>query len=68
MEFQAKKKERFYNRPLKELKFKDNSLVACIVREGKVILPKGDDVIMADDHIIVVTLHEDFDDLTDIIK
>ena len=68
LEFQAKKKERFYNRPLKELKFKDNSLVACIVREGKVILPKGDDVIMADDHIIVVTLHEDFDDLTDIIK
>ena len=68
LEFQAKNKEHFYNRPLKDLKFKDNSLVACIVRNGKVILPKGEDVIMPDDHIIVVTLHEEFDDLKDIIK
>lgn len=68
LEFIAKKKEKFYNRPLKELKFTENSLIACIIRDGKVIIPKGNDYILVNDYVVVVTLQDTFDDLNDIIK
>lgn len=68
IEFLAKKKCRFYDKPLKELKFKDNCLVAAILRGGEVIIPRGDSTIQLDDNVIVVTTHQNFDDLNDIIE
>lgn len=68
IEFLARKKERFYDKPLKELKFKDNCLIACIIRDGEVIIPSGDSTIQLDDNVIVVTTHTSFDDLNDIIE
>lgn len=68
IEFLAKKKERFYDKPLKELKFKDNCLIACIIREGEVIIPRGDSTIQLGDNVIVVTTHTNFGDLNDIIE
>ena len=68
IEFLAKKKARFYDKPLKELKIKDNCLVACIIRAGEVIIPRGDTTIQLDDNVIVVTTHTNFDDLNDIIE
>lgn len=65
LEFYAKKKKRFFNKPLKELTIKENCLIACIIRDGNVIIPNGNDCIMLDDSVLVVTTHENFDDLSD---
>ncbi len=67
LEFSAKKHERIYNKPLRELHIKDNCLIACIIRENEVIIPNGNSTIMLGDNVIVVTTHKNFDDLTDII-
>lgn len=65
LEFIAKKDENIYEKPLKELKTKDNCLIACIIRDNKVIVPDGNECIKLNDSVIVVTTHKDFDDLTD---
>ena len=68
LEFSAKKQEKFYNKPLRELKIKENCLIACIIRENEVIIPDGSSTIMLGDNVIVVTAHKNFDDLTDILE
>ncbi len=65
LEFIAKKEEDIYNKPLKELKIKDNCLIGCIMRDNKVIIPDGNECIKLNDRVVVVTTHTDFDDLTD---
>ena len=62
------KKERIYNKPLKDLKKKENCLIACIIRDGDVIIPGGNDCIKLDDHVLVVTTHPNFDDLMDVFE
>ncbi len=52
---------------LEELNLKDNTLITCIIRQGKVIMPRGKDVIMPEDTVIVVTTHIGFKDIKDIL-
>ena len=68
LEFSAKKQERIYNKPLKELKIKKNCLIACIIRQNEVIIPNGDSEIRLGDNVVVVTTHKNFDDLTDVFE
>jgi trk system potassium uptake protein TrkA len=68
LEFLAKKQERIYDKPLKDLKIKENCLIACIIRQNDVIIPNGNDCIKLGDNVIVVTTHKNFDDLTDIFE
>lgn len=68
LEFVAKKQEKIYNKPLKELKIKENCLIACIIRNNEVIIPDGNACICQNDNVIVVTTHKNFDDLTDIFE
>ena len=68
LEFLAKKPERINDKPLKELKIKENCLIACIIRESEVIIPDGNACIKQGDNVIVVTTHKNFDDLTDIFE
>ena len=68
LEFSAKKQERFYNKPLKELKIKKDCLIACIIRRNEVIIPNGDSQIKLGDNVVVVTTHKNFDDLTDVFE
>ncbi|MGN1304083.1 MAG: Trk system potassium transporter TrkA [Oscillospiraceae bacterium] len=42
-------------KPLMELKFKPNVLVAVILRGNRVIIPRGSDIIEKDDSVIVVS-------------
>lgn len=67
LEFAAKKQERFYDKPLKELKIKENCLIASIIRGDEVIIPDGNSEIKQGDTVIVVTTHKNFDDLSDVI-
>lgn len=55
--------------PLMELgkRRKDNLLIACINRGGKIIFPRGQDVILKNDTVIVVTTHTGLRDISDIL-
>lgn len=52
--------------PFKELNLLPNLLIGCIIRAGKIIFPGGDDVMKANDSVIVVTAGRIVEDLHDI--
>ena len=54
--------------PLKEIKFREDTLLAGIVRGGNAIIPGGDEVIKVGDKVIVVASGEKVYDLADIIE
>ncbi len=54
--------------PLKDLKTKKHILIACIVRNGKAIIPGGMDCIQAGDVVLVVTEQRLMNDLGDIVE
>ena len=54
--------------PLKDLTLKSNLLVAGILRKEAFIIPGGEDVIKADDRVIIVTAGNILKDLDEIIK
>lgn len=68
LEFAAKTQEKFLDIPLKELKLKENCLIACITRNSEVIIPDGNSHIQLGDNVIVVTTHKNFDDLADVFQ
>ena len=69
LEFCAKSaKERWYGVPLRDLKIKNNCLIACIIRGTDVIIPDGNSYITEGDNVVVVTTHKNFDDLTDMFE
>lgn len=56
----------YENIPFKELNLLPNVLIGSIIRNGKTIFPGGDDVMMANDSVIVVTAGRIIEDLHDI--
>lgn len=68
LEFLAKKREKYIDVPLRDLKIKDNCLIGCIIRNNKVIIPNGNDYISLNDSVLIVTTHKNFDDLADIFE
>lgn len=54
-EFIIKEECEFTNIPLKNLRTKENTLIACIGRNRKVIIPNGDTQMEKGDSVIVVT-------------
>lgn len=67
LEFSIKENSSIVNIPLEKLSLKENVLIACINRKGKVIIPRGQDVICPGDTVIVVTTHKGFKEFGDII-
>lgn len=66
LEFIVRDEDAFYvGKPLKELRLKENSLICCIVRSRKSIIPNGDTEIRLGDSVIVVTTDGRFNDLKD---
>ncbi len=51
-----------------KLHLKKDILIACINRGGKIIIPRGRDVIEPGDTVIVVTTHKGFEDIRDILQ
>lgn len=66
-EYIIKKECEFINIPLKDLETKENHLIACIGRKGKVIIPNGEDHLEVGDSVIVVTKEHTMKDLKDIL-
>lgn len=52
--------------PLAELPIRPDILVACIYRRGKIILPRGKDVMQEGDSVVVVTVNKGLNDINDI--
>ncbi|MGN1137409.1 MAG: Trk system potassium transporter TrkA [Oscillospiraceae bacterium] len=67
-EFTVKESSAITDTPLSELKFKDNILIAAILRDRKVIIPRGHDVIQTGDSVIIISKHMAMNDITDILK
>ena len=54
--------------PLRDMSLKSGILIGGIIRSRRTIIPKGDDVILPGDKVIVVAAGQRLDDLADIIK
>lgn len=67
LEFIAKENKKIVNICLKDLKLKDNILIAGIIRDGKAIIPNGNDMILENDNVIIVTTNQFLDDLNEIL-
>ena len=66
-EFIVKENSPITNVPISQLKLKTDVLVAAITRDNKVIVPRGQDVILAGDTVIIVSKHS-LRDVADILK
>jgi len=58
IEFEALQTSEIVNHPLQDIKFPRQALIAAIVRQGQVIIPRGQTVIKPEDHIIIFTRRE----------
>lgn len=54
---------------MKELKIKENLLIASILRNNEeLIYPGGDDILQAKDKVMIVTLKGHIEEIDDILK
>lgn len=56
------------DKPISQLELKDNVLIASIIRNKKVIIPRGNDVIKVGDAVVIVTKMLALRDFTDVLK
>jgi trk system potassium uptake protein TrkA len=54
--------------PIKDMKLPDNCIIAAIIRNGKVILPRGLTTLEVDDEVLAITDSEGAEQLTDLFK
>ena len=58
IEFEAQKSSPLVEIPLRALKLPKTSIVCAIIRNGEMITPEGDTVILVDDRVIIFALRE----------
>ena len=68
LEFRVREKSAVTGVPLSRLNFKKDLQIICIIREGKIITPGGNDTIEEGDSVIIVTKHKGLTDLKSILK
>lgn len=68
LEFCIREEAPLLNQPLEKLKLKDNLLIGCIHRKGKIITPRGQDTLQMGDTVVVVTTNTGLNDISDILK
>ncbi len=68
LEFRVTREADYCGVPLQELSLRDNLLIGCISRSGKLITPRGSDSIEVGDSVIVVTTHSGIATLNDIFE
>lgn len=67
IEFRITEDAPIANQPIMKLSLKQDLLIACINRRGKIIIPSGHDCILPGDTVIVVTKHSGFHEIGDIL-
>ncbi len=68
LEFNIRDKSEVTDIPLMELKLKQGVLVAAILREKKVLIPRGSDAIKVGDAVVIVSNQLGIHDISDILK
>lgn len=68
LEFRIKENSPVVGVTIEKLRLKNNILIACINRGGNIFAPRGHDMIMPNDTVIVVTTHSGFDSISDILQ
>lgn len=68
LEFRIKENSPVSGVSIDKLRLKKNILIACITRGGKILIPRGRDIIEKGDTVIVVTTHKGFEDISDILE
>jgi trk system potassium uptake protein TrkA len=68
LEFLIREKTNYTGIPLKDLTIKENHLVACIVRKRQIIIPSGNDTLEVGDSVIVVSMSQGLEDLSEILR
>lgn len=53
--------------PLKDMKLKPNTIIAGIMRGRKIIIPSGDDIILPEDKVVIITSGYKLNDISDIL-
>ncbi len=67
VEFNVREDARLVRRPLKELRFKPNVLIAGILRDRAPIIPSGNDMILPGDRVVVMCAGHRLQDLSEIL-
>ena len=67
LEFRVSEGSKLCGVPLQELRLRENLLIGCIGRGGKIIIPSGQDTIEPGDSVIVVTCSAGLGKLEDIL-
>ena len=68
LEFIARLNDPYIGVPLRDLTMRPNTLVAVIVRRGRVFVPFGNDHIEAGDNVVIVAGEAGIDDLNEVIR
>lgn len=68
LEFIIKENSAVAGIPLQDLRLKKNTLIGCIYRNGKIILPGGQDMMMAGDSVLVVLSGYRISDIQEILE
>ncbi len=68
LEFNIRNKSEVTDIPLMELKLKQGVLVAAILRDKKVLIPRGSDAIKVGDAVVIVSNQLGIHDISDILK
>lgn len=68
LQFKIEKMCELLNTPLSQLSLKKDLLIAYIIRKGNIVFPTGQDVLLLDDSVIVITTSRDLGDIKDILK
>lgn len=66
IEFKIDENDKNLNIPLKDLDLKRNILLGCIIRDGRTIIPRGDDMLLPGDTALVATINRQIARLEDI--
>lgn len=67
-EFIVRNNSRISGTPISKLKLKSDVLIGAILRDGNVIIPRGQDTVEAGDSVIVVTKAMSLNDINDILE
>lgn len=68
LEFVAARGDEYLRTPLKDLTVREDALVAVIVRDGQVRIPFGDDMLEADDRVIIISKGNGINSLHEVLR
>lgn len=68
LEFVARLNDPYIGVPLRDLNIRPHTLVAVIVRRGKVFVPFGNDHIEAGDNVVIIACEAGISDLNEVIR